>query len=132
MEDKIIYILIFLFALFLSTIFTKISLKILPRFGFMDRKESHSTHGIPSIRGGGIAIFLTFFIVVALVVPIDRKLVGMFLGALIILIVNIVDDMGKVKVTPFERLFWETIGIFVVIGSGIGIDNITNPFTSFP
>ena len=50
-------------------------------------------------------IFLTFFIVVALVVPIDRKLVGMFLGALIILIVNIVDDMGKVKVTPFERLF---------------------------
>jgi UDP-GlcNAc:undecaprenyl-phosphate GlcNAc-1-phosphate transferase len=94
----------------------------------MDRVERHSTHLVPALRGGGIAIFITFFLIVFFVLPIDRKLLGLFFGALIVLIVNIVDDWGGVKVSPAERLFWEIIGIFVIIGSGIGIDNITNPF----
>ena len=129
MSDNIfIYILLFLLSLLVSVILTNIACRILPRFGFMDRDESHSTHQRKSIRGGGISIFLTFFTIAFLVLPVDRKIIGLFLGALIILIVNIVDDMGKVKVTPFERLFWEIVGIFIVIASGIGIDNITNPF----
>jgi len=124
----IIYILLFLLSIALSFVLTKVLIVFLPKLGFMDRQEKHSTHRIPAIRGGGIAIFLSFFLVVFFVVPIDRKILGLFFGALIVLIVNVFDDCGRFKISPKQRLFWEVIAVFVVIFSGIGIDNITNPF----
>lgn len=126
-EKTLSYIISFTLALLISAFLTMILKRFLPRFGFMDRLESHSTHNFPAVRGGGIAIFCSFFLVSFFVIPIERKFIGLFLGSLIILIINVVDDWGKIKVTPMERLFWEMVGIFVVISSGIGIDNITNP-----
>jgi len=125
--QAIIYFLIFVLAILFSVFLTKFLMTFLPKFGFMDRQEKHSTHTMSAVRGGGISIFLTFFILTFLIVPIDRKILGLFLGCSVVLIVNIIDDMGKFQVTPFERLFWEIMGILIVISSGIGIDNITNP-----
>lgn len=121
------YQLLALTAFIVAAVLTRASIPLLRRYGWMDRVEKHSTHRISTPRGGGIAVYLTFVVLVLLMVPIEKHLIGLIAGGSIVFLVNFIDD--RIGVSPVTRLAFEILGCLIVIVSGIGIVHITNPFS---
>ncbi|NMB57481.1 undecaprenyl/decaprenyl-phosphate alpha-N-acetylglucosaminyl 1-phosphate transferase [Candidatus Beckwithbacteria bacterium] len=76
-------------------------------------------------RGGGIAIFLAVLISCCLFLPIDKHLLGILVGALVLTFVGILDDIYDLD--PKLRLIMGFLAAAIVVGSGIGIAYISNP-----
>lgn len=111
-----------------SLILTYGAVQLLPRFGFMDRREAHSTHHDPRPRGGGIVIALVFSTAVLLLLPWDERLFALLAGLLVVLVPNFIDDRTN-GIPWWGRLGAELVAALIVVSAGIGIDAITNPFT---
>lgn len=121
------YILPFSLALIFSICLTKLALSILPKYGFMDRRETHSTHTTATPRGGGIVLFIVFTVLVLAFVPWSKYIFGFLLGGVIVFLVNFLDDAKPLS--PFLRLGAELLACLVVIAFGIGMENISNPLS---
>lgn len=83
-------------------------------------------HTKPLPRGGGLVIFLSIFIATLLFIPIDKRVVGILLGALVLMATGFWDDIASPP--PIIRLLLQIVAAFIVVASGIGIAYITNPF----
>ena len=123
---NLVYIVSSLLAFFISLLGIKLSLKYFPRWGIMDRQESHSIHKKAVIRGGGLAIFLAFIFTVMIVLPEWKPFLGMMLGATLIVGVNFIDDIRSLP--WYLRLGVEFVAAILVIWFGVDIDIITSPF----
>jgi len=77
-------------------------------------------------RGGGIPIFLAIAITCLFFLPLDKHLIGILLAAFVSLVVGVWDDLKDIS--PKLRLITNIISALVVVGSGIGIAYISNPF----
>ena len=121
------YLLPFISSFLLAGILTYLAIKVLPCWGFMGRDEEHHLDKKPVPRGGGIALFLTFSLLALVFVPIDEKLLGLLLGASLVFLINFLDDRYGVR--WYWRLLVEFIACLVVIYFGIGMLNISNPFS---
>jgi len=76
-------------------------------------------------RGGGIPIFLSV-LVVLFFLPIDKHLLGILLGGFLALVVGVWDDI--LDISPLPRLLTNFLAAGIVVGSGIGIAVLSNPF----
>jgi len=92
------------------------------------KKNSHVKvlHQTPVPRGGGLVIFLTVAILALAFLHIDKYLIGILLGALVLTVVGWLDDIYDLH--PAIRLMAGLVAALIVIGSGIGIAYVTNPF----
>src|SRR3990167_3146527 len=124
-------ILSFLLALGLSLILTPAIISLAKKYKLVDdpRRRLHpaTIHKRIIPRAGGIAIFLAFVITALLTVPISQKLLGIFLGGSILIAVGIIDDWHDLK-SPW-KFAAQILAALVVVGFGIGISFITNPFS---
>jgi len=77
-------------------------------------------------RGGGIPIFLSLLISTLIFLPPDKHLIGILLASFVILLMGIVDDL--IDLNPYIRLLGGFFAASLVVGAGIGIPFITNPF----
>ncbi len=93
-------------------------------------KRNQKTHNATAItavpRGGGIPVFLSIFISCLLFLPLDKHLIGILIASLIALLVGIWDDLKDIS--PIFRLFSNIFVALIIVGSGIGISFISNPF----
>ncbi len=97
--------------------------------------EPRKIHEKPIPLLGGLAIFLSFFLVLGYYVfftdevlggqILVKNLAGVFLGGLFLMIGGFLDD--KYKLAPRWQIIWPILAVIVVIASGIGINYITNP-----
>lgn len=92
---------------------------------------SHHTHvkvvherAVP--RGGGLVVFAGLALGAAIFLQWDHYLIGIMAGAVIITIIGWLDDVYDLH--PLTRLVTGTLAAMVVIGVGIGIDYVSNPF----
>lgn len=122
------YALILLGCFVATLALTPIVRPLLARYGFMDRREAHSTHRDARPRGGGVIIFLVFAVAVLLLLPHDHRLIGLLIGALVILIPNFIDDRTN-GIPWWGRLLSEIAGAGIVIWSGVGINALSNPLS---
>ncbi len=83
-------------------------------------------HKYPVPRGGGIPIFLSLLVSVIFFLPIDKHLIGILAGALIIVIIGVLDDLYDLN--PYLRLIAGFLAAGAVVSGGIGIAFISNPF----
>lgn len=83
-------------------------------------------HDRPLPRGGGIVIFTAVFLAALVFIPIDKHVLGILGGACFLMILGIWDDVANPK--PLVRLILQVVAALIVIGSGVGIAYITNPF----
>jgi UDP-GlcNAc:undecaprenyl-phosphate GlcNAc-1-phosphate transferase len=74
---------------------------------------------------GGLAIFLGFVLSLLIFVPMDMKVMGLLLGALIIAVVGGVDDI--IPLSPSMKLLAQFIAALVCIRCGIVFNAISNP-----
>lgn len=119
----------------LSLVLTGISLLIMPKFGLIDTPDGQrKKHLRTTPLGGGLAIFLAFWVVVGYVATYTHifgrnlnphSLWGVFFGSLLLLIVGLLDD--KYKLGARVRLLFVCLAVLFAMVGGVGLDKITNP-----
>jgi len=85
-------------------------------------------HTKPIPRGGGIVIFFAISIMALVLLPVDKHLIGILLGALLLTVVGFIDDIYDIN--PYIRLLLGFAAATSVIAVGIGIPFLTNPLLS--
>ncbi|MBT4123806.1 MAG: undecaprenyl/decaprenyl-phosphate alpha-N-acetylglucosaminyl 1-phosphate transferase [Candidatus Pacebacteria bacterium] len=123
-------LVIFLFSAFVSTILAPLVIRFYTRKKWLDDpgKTPHikKTHKKPVPRGGGLVVFLGILVGSLLFLNLDQYLLYILLGATILTIVGILDDIFDIH--PFIRLITGLIASILVIQTGIEIGYVSNPF----
>src|SRR3989344_7502338 len=125
----------FLLIIVTSTILTclaiPLTIKLAHRFNLIDdpKKRPHPAHIQQRIvpRAGGLAIFLGVFISILIFIPIEKHILGVIIALVILLIVGLIDDQ-RPNFSPYIRLSAQLLAAAIVVGSGVGISFITNPW----
>lgn len=123
----------FLGAFVLSLILTPVAASLARKFGLVDDPLRHKhpavLHRKTVPRAGGLPIYLSTLIAALLVLSPSQKLAGIFLGGLVLLAIGLLDDKYDLPAGP--KLLGQALAVLIVVGSGVGIDFITNPFLIF-
>ena len=124
-DINILFILVVSFILtFMATPMVKF---IAERFGVVDiPKDGRRMHKKAMPLMGGLAMFYGFIVSIAVFMPVSRELIGLFLGASIIVIVGIIDD--KKNLHPVPKLIFQIIAALVAVYFGHSIKFFSNPF----
>lgn len=88
-------------------------------------KDDRRMHKKPIPRMGGLAIFLGFLFAVILFVDISVQLRGMLIGAIVIVILGIVDDI--VPLPALLKFAVQIVAAYIVVAHGTVITTFTNP-----
>ena len=89
-------------------------------------KDDRRMHTVPIPRLGGLAIFIGFLASVLLVVDIDRQIQGILLGAVVIVIMGVLDDIYRLPAWP--RLLVQIGAAILPISHGVVAETLSNPF----
>lgn len=125
----------FLLAFIITACLTPIAIKYIKKFGLIDNPKLHIhpaiIHTKPVPRGGGIPLFLGAFITGLLVLPVNNITISIYFAALLALIVGLIDDKLNARskdVSPYLRFLINILTAVIVVGSGVSIKFLTNPF----
>lgn len=84
--------------------------------------DERRMHKKPIPRMGGLAIFIAFAVTLFIFVDISRELVGMLIGATVIVILGMIDDIYRIN--AWIKLLVQIIAAIIPVVSGISIDFI--------
>lgn len=124
-------------AFLLSLALSPVAARLAVRWQMVDEpREGRKVHKKPTPLLGGVAIFLSIALVAAVVLWRTDALtlgevtplhyLGLFGGALILVIGGIIDDRFHLK--PAYQFIAPVLAILVAILGGLSIEKITNPF----
>jgi len=137
------YIFPFILTFSLSALLTLFIRRWALKRELVDYPAPRKIHDKPIPRLGGIAVFLSFFLVVLgylifasdklsfvteKVLGIDKNLLGVLLGAFVLVGAGIYDDIKGMK--PITKLIFQFVAAGFVAGFGIRIWWFSNPFGS--
>ncbi len=89
-------------------------------------KDSRRIHKKPIPLIGGLAIFYGFVVSVICFATIERELIGILIGSVIIVTVGVIDDMRDLNAKL--KLLFQIIAAGVVIYFGVDVQYVENPF----
>jgi len=96
------------------------------RIGAIDvPKDSRRVHKSPIPRLGGLAIFIGFMLSVLLLADITLQVRGILIGAVLIVIIGVIDDM--IRLPALIKLIVQIIAALVAVWHGVVIDTFSNP-----
>ncbi len=102
------------------------------KLGIMDDPKAHIhpkvVHEKTVPRGGGWSIWAALALGVGIFAGDNFRLWGVMGGATILALTGFLDDRYAEKVSPYVRLILNALAALCVIGVGIGIAYISNPF----
>ncbi len=121
------WLLALLVGLALALLLTPVVEKIAPRIGALDRPALRHVHEKVTPTGGGLAIFVAFWLAVVVGGAFRHtpEIVGIFVGSVVLVAVCLADDIRKLHWAP--RLVSQIIVAIIVIQWGVRIEGITNP-----
>ncbi len=129
----IIQFLISLFiALFISLITTPLVRNFFIKKNFVEHprdkeKKSHNATALSAVpRGGGIPVYLAIVVTILFLLPDNKYLIGIIIACTLNLIIGVWDDLKDIS--PHLRLVTNILAALIIVGSGIGITFISNPF----
>lgn len=118
-----------LVSFFIAVLATPLVIRMARPLGMVDdpkkRRHPASLHQKPVPRGGGLSVFLAILGASLVFLPIDQRLLGILIGAAIVVLVGLLDD--KKDINPYFRLASQFLAAGIVVASGIGIAFISNP-----
>ncbi|CAH2215014.1 glycosyltransferase family 4 protein [Tepidibacter aestuarii] len=107
---------------------TPLAIKLAHRIGAIDiPKDDRRVHKDPIPRLGGIAIFFGFFLTSIFIVDIDKEIIGILLGSLVIVCMGIIDDLNEIGAKT--KLLGQITAAVIVVTCGVRVEWVTNPFT---
>ena len=89
-------------------------------------KDNRRMHKVPIPRMGGLAIFAGFLVSVLFFVPLGTEFRSILIGALILVVLGIIDDIVALK--PKTKFAGQIIAALIPALSGVSIHGIVNPF----
>lgn len=120
----------FLIALTISLLATPVTIELFKRLRWVvdPKKQAHPAHlhQKPIPKGGGIPTIAAVIVTSLLFLKIDKHFGFILIGLLLTLLVGLIDDIKPVN--PYFRLISNFAAALIVIGAGIGIAYVTNPF----
>ena len=118
-------------ALILSLAATPVVKSFANRIGAIDvPKDSRRVHTTPIPRLGGLAIFIGFLLSVILFVDITTQIRGILIGAVLIVIIGVIDDIKPLR--AIIKLVIQILAALVAIYHGVLIEAFSNPFVFSP
>lgn len=122
----------FLSSFLLALFITPLVIRFYRKHNWLDdpNKNRHAkkTHFQAVPRGGGLVIFLATLLGAVLILDFDKYLLAIFMGASLLTIVGFIDDIFDIS--PYARLATGLLASLIVVGAGIGIAYVSNPFGS--
>ena len=120
----------FILSFVLSLLFTPLVIRLAHKYSLIDnptkRKKTTQTH-IGSIpRAGGLAIGAAILLAIFIMLPLTKLTIGIILAILITIIIGIIDDIKESN--PYLRFISNLVVAGIIVGVGVGIPFITNPF----
>lgn len=114
----------FAFILTIPTIFLAKKLKLITD----SKTRYHPAHTHKGIipRAGGLPIYISILLTTIIFLPINKIIVGILFASFLLLILGLLDDRGDVS--PYLRFLGNLLISGIVIGFGLGIPYISNPF----
>ena len=110
-------------VLFLSTPMVK---SLAYKVGAIDvPKDNRRMHKVPIPRLGGLAIFLAFSCPVLVFANIDRQMQGILLGATMIVVLGVMDDIMALNALP--KLIVQILAAGIAVYHGCVIQFVSNP-----
>ncbi|WP_047374478.1 glycosyltransferase family 4 protein [Exiguobacterium sp. ZOR0005] len=94
--------------------------------GAVDHPNARKVHMRPMPRIGGLAIFISFLIGYALLLPASRYNDAILIGAVVIILTGLIDD--RFQLSARVKLMGQMIATVVVLHSGMRIEMINLPF----
>lgn len=121
------YAYTFLTALLVTFVLTPVVKKMAIKIGAVDKPNARKVHHGLIPRLGGLAIYAGFMISVLCTVGLSFEMVGIMIGATVLIVVGVIDDRWSLpaKVKLLGQILAAAI---VVIGFGIQIDWLVLPY----
>ena len=119
----------FLVAFILSLFLTPLAKRIGFYLKIYALENNRTVHHGRMVRMGGLAIFLSFMITMAIFVRADSTLNAILIGALIIFIGGLIDDIFDLK--PIVKLAFQiAAAVYVIVFGNLSLDFINIEFMS--
>ena len=113
----------------LAYLATPFVIRLAKKLGIIDDPRTHRhvkvIHKYPVPRGGGIATFIAIFLASLFFLPLDKHLVGILAGAILVTTLGFLDD--KYDLNPYLRLIGGFLAAAAPIAAGIGIAFLSKP-----
>jgi UDP-GlcNAc:undecaprenyl-phosphate GlcNAc-1-phosphate transferase len=122
-EGKLVllYVLAFVLALSLALYGVPLARRAALLFNIVDRPDGRLKHqSTPVPYFGGLAIYLSFLISLALVFEFRHDVLGLVLSGTLMVMLGLIDDFGVLA--PKAKLIGQLVAVFVLIKSGIRIE----------
>lgn len=117
----LLYLLTFVLALCLSLYGVPLARRAALLFSVVDRPDGRlKRQPEPVPYFGGLAVYLSFLISLALTFEFRHDVLGLVLAGTLMVMLGLIDDFGVL--TPMSKLIGELIAVFVLIRSGIRIE----------
>ncbi len=111
----------FFLALVLSLYGTPLARQAALRFNIVDRPDGRLKRQVEPVPYlGGLAIYLSFLITLAMTFEFSRAVLGLLLAGTIIVMLGLIDDFGVL--TPGAKFAGQLVAVFVLIKSDIRIE----------
>ncbi len=124
------FFFLFLFSTILAFVITPLVIKLYRARGWVEdpQKQKHVkvTHKYPVPRGGGLVICSVVLVAALIFLQLDKYLIAILSGAVLLTIVGVLDDIYNIH--PAVRLGTGLLAALIVVGAGIGIAYVSNPF----
>jgi UDP-GlcNAc:undecaprenyl-phosphate GlcNAc-1-phosphate transferase len=122
--------LAFALSFFLAAAVTPLVIWFYKRQGWVEdpEKQLHvkHTHQTAVPRGGGLVVIIALLISSFSLLTVDTYLLAILAGAVLLAIVGILDDV--LDLSPYIRIGTGLLASLLVVGAGIGIAYVSNPF----
>ncbi len=121
--------IIFAVAFVIALAVTPLAIKLAPKIGAVDiPKDDRRMHTKTMPRLGGLAIYLGSILSIVFLLPIDfdQRVIGIGIGATLIFIMGVVDDIKGLS--PKVKLCGQILSACILYFCSVKISFITNPF----
>lgn len=114
----------------LTLVSIPLTIKVARKFNLMDNPKirPHPAHTQNRIvpRAGGLACFIGIFFTILFFLPLQKPILGILFSLSLLLLIGLADDRYQ-SLSPYFRLLGQLLVALIVVGSGIGVEFITNP-----
>ena len=118
----------FLVSLIVAYGFTPFARTVALGLGFVDNPESKKAHLHPTPLLGGVAIYVAFLASVLFTIDVDKTVLGIFIGATLLLAIGIIDD--KMGMMPQLKLSGQIFAALIVFKFGLRVATIEDYYLS--
>jgi UDP-GlcNAc:undecaprenyl-phosphate/decaprenyl-phosphate GlcNAc-1-phosphate transferase len=118
-HSTIHYILMFILPLLGTLVLTPCVSRFALKNKILDMPGHHKTHENPRPLLGGIAIYISFALVLFAFIPINAKLLSLVAATIVLIITGLLDDIYTIR--PTYKLFGQVLAALIAVLPNIGI-----------